>query len=188
MPLARLMILIELFSFTGVILGFNLLQKPPKGENRLGEFPIRPPVFVAGKLAMGVSWGFLFVQAAGVPLTPFPIPAALEYASAVLLPLGIAFVIPAFWYLRSDSRLGISDNSGALRTMGIYRFSRNPMYLGFYLVTLASLLSVPHPVSIGCGLMGIYVHHRIVLAEERFLQKKHGASYEAYKHRVRRYI
>jgi len=172
MPLARLMILIELFSFTGVILGFNLLQKPPKGENRLGEFPIRPPVFVAGKLAMGVSWGFLFVQAAGVPLTPFPIPAALEYASAVLLPLGIAFVIPAFWYLRSDSRLGIS----------------NPMYLGFYLVTLASLLSVPHPVSIGCGLMGIYVHHRIVLAEERFLQKKHGASYEAYKHRVRRYI
>jgi len=62
------------------------------------------------------------------------------------------------------------------------------MYLGFYLVTLASLVSVPHPVNIGCGLLGIYVHHRIVLAEECFLLKEHGASYEAYRHRVRRYL
>jgi len=188
MPLAQLMILIELFSFTGVILGFNLLQKPPKGENRLGKFPIRPPVFVAGKLAMGISWGFLFVQAAGVQLAPFPVPAVLEYISAVLFLLGIAFVIPAFWYLRSDSRFGISDNAGALRTTGIYRFSRNPMYLGFYLVTLASLVSVPHLMNIGCGLVGAYVHHRIVLAEERFLLKKYGPAYDAYTKRVRRYI
>jgi protein-S-isoprenylcysteine O-methyltransferase Ste14 len=188
MPLARLMILIELFAFTGFILGFNLLHRSPEGENRLGKFPIHPLVFVAGKLAMGVSWEFLFVQAAGVQLTPFSVPAALEYVSAALLLLGIAFVIPAFWYLRSDSRFGVSDSSGALRTTGVYRLSRNPMYLGFYLVTLASLLSVPNPVSIGCGLIGIYVHHRVVLAEERFLQKKHGASYEAYRRMVRRYV
>lgn len=186
--MARLMILAELFAFTGFILGFNLLQRSPEGGNRLGKFPIRPLVFVAGKLAMGISWGFLFVQAAGVQLTFFPVPVALEYTSAVLLLLGIAFVIPAFWHLRSDSRFGVSDNSGALRTTGVYRLSRNPMYLGFYLVTLASLVSVPNPLSIGCGLIGVYVHHRIVLAEERFLQKRHGASYEAYKRRVRRYI
>jgi protein-S-isoprenylcysteine O-methyltransferase Ste14 len=188
MSLARLMLLVELFVFTGFMLGFNLLQRSPEGENRLGEFPIRPLAFVAGKLAMGISWGFLFVQAAGVQLGPFPVPAALEYVSAVLLLLGITFVIPAFWHLRSDSRLGISNNAGALRTTGIYRFSRNPMYLGFYLVTLASLLPVPHPINIGCALVGVYVHHRVVLAEERFLQKKHGASYEAYKRKVRRYI
>jgi protein-S-isoprenylcysteine O-methyltransferase Ste14 len=188
MSLARVVILVELFVFTGLILGFNLLQRSPEGENRLGKFPIRPLVFVAGKLAMGISWGFLFVQAAGVQLTLFLVPAALEYVSAVLFLLGIALVVPAFWHLKSDSRFGVSDNAGALRTTGVYRFSRNPMYLGFYLVTLASLLSVPHPVSIGCGLIGIYVHHRIVLAEERFLQKRHGASYEAYRRRVRRYI
>jgi protein-S-isoprenylcysteine O-methyltransferase Ste14 len=188
MSLARLMILVELFVFTGLILGFNLLQRSPEGENRLGKFPIRPLIFIVGKLAMGISWGFLFVQAAGVPLAPFPISSALEYISAVLLLSGIAFVIPAFLHLRSDSRFGISDNSGALRTTGVYRISRNPMYLGFYLVTLASLMSVPHPVNICCGLVGVYVHHRIVLAEERFLQKKHGASYEAYRRRVKRYI
>jgi protein-S-isoprenylcysteine O-methyltransferase Ste14 len=186
MPLARWMVLIELSFFAGFVLVYNLLQRL-QGK-RMGEFPINPLLFVAGKLAMGISWGFLVVQAAGIQLTPLPIPAALEYVSAVLLLLGIAFVIPAFLHLASDSRFGVSDDSGALRTTGIYRVSRNPMYLGFYLVTLASLMSVPHPVSIGCALVGVYVHHRVVLAEERFLQKKHGASYEAYRNRVRRYI
>jgi protein-S-isoprenylcysteine O-methyltransferase Ste14 len=62
------------------------------------------------------------------------------------------------------------------------------MYLGFYLVTLASLLSVPHPVNIGAGLFGIYVHHRIILAEERFLLRVCGRSYERYTAPVRRYL
>jgi protein-S-isoprenylcysteine O-methyltransferase Ste14 len=185
--LARAMILLELFVLTGFIVGFNSLQRL-RGRKRLGEFPIRPLSFVVGKLSMGVSWGFLFVQAAGMQLTLCPIPEALVYVSAILLLLGIAFVVFAFLHLGSDSRFGVSDDSGGLRTTGSYRLSRNPMYLGFYLVTLASLLSVPHPVNICCGLVGIVVHHRIVLAEERFLLKEHGASYEAYRRRVRRYL
>jgi protein-S-isoprenylcysteine O-methyltransferase Ste14 len=187
MSCARVMILIELFAFTGFVVGYNLLQRF-QGKKRLGKFPIDPLLFVMGKLSIGISWGFLFVQAAGMQLSLFPIPAALEYVSAVLLLLGIVFVISAFLHLGSDSRFGVSDDSGVLRTTGVYRVSRNPMYLGFYLVTLASLVSVPHPVNIGCGLMGAYVHHWIVLAEERFLQNKHGAFYEAYRRRVRRYI
>jgi protein-S-isoprenylcysteine O-methyltransferase Ste14 len=187
MSLARVIVLIELFAFTGFVVGYNVLQRF-QGKKRLGKFPINPLLFVAGKLSMGISWGFLFVQAAGMQLALFPIPAALEYVSAVLLLLGIAFVVSAFLHLGSDSRFGVSDDSGGLRTTGVYRVSRNPMYLGFYLVTLASLVSVPHPVSIASGVIGIYVHHQIVLAEERFLLKEHGASYEAYRRRVRRYI
>jgi protein-S-isoprenylcysteine O-methyltransferase Ste14 len=187
MPLARVTILVGLFVFTGFIVGFNVSHRL-KGKKRLGKFPICPMLFVAGKLSMGISWGFLFVQAAGMQLTLFPIPEAFEYVSAVLLLLGIAFVISAFLYLGSDSRFGVSDDSGGLRTTGIYRVSRNPMYVGFYLVTLASLVQVLHPMNVGCGLAGMLVHHRIVLAEERFLLKEHGAPYEAYRRRVRRYL
>jgi protein-S-isoprenylcysteine O-methyltransferase Ste14 len=187
MPLAQLMILIELFIFTGFVVGHNLLQRL-QAKKRLGEFPINPLLFAAGKLSMGISWGFLFVQAAGVPLNLFPVPETLVYVSAVLLLLGITFVVSAFLYLGSDSRFGVSEDSGGLRTTGVYGISRNPMYLGFYLVTLASLVSVPHPVNVCCGLVGGYVHHRIVLAEERFLLKAHGTPYEAYRRKVRRYI
>jgi protein-S-isoprenylcysteine O-methyltransferase Ste14 len=186
-PLARVAILIELFVFTGFVSGFVSWQRL-KGKKRLGEFPIRPALFVAGKLSMGVSWGFLFVHAAGMRLSLFAIPEALQYVSAVLLLLGIAFIIPAFLRLGSDSRFCVSSDSGELRTTGIYGVSRNPMYVGFYVVTLASLVSVPHPVNVGCGLAGMLVHHRIVLAEERFLLKEHGAPYKAYRRRVRRYL
>jgi protein-S-isoprenylcysteine O-methyltransferase Ste14 len=185
--LVRMMILIELVIFTSFIVGFNLLQRL-SGEKRVGEFPIPPLFFIIGKLSMGISWGVLFLQAARGQLNLFPIPVTLDYVSAVLLLVGIAFVISAFLHLGSASRFGVSDDSGGLRTAGVYRVSRNPMYLGFYLVTLASLVSVPHPINIGCGLVGVYVHHRIVLAEERFLLKEYGASYEAYSRRVRRYL
>ena len=57
--------------------------------------------------------------------------------------------------------------------MEVYRVSRNPMYPGFYLVALALLVSVCHSVNIGCGLEGIYVHHLLVLAEERFVQHEY---------------
>ena len=187
MPLARVAILIELVIFTSFIVGFNFLQRL-SGKKRLGEFPIHPLSFIVGKLSMGISWGFLFVQAARQQLNLCPVPEALGYVSVILLLLGIGFVISSFLHLGSDSRFGVSDDSGGLRTTGVYRVSRNPMYLGFYLVTLASLVSVPHPVNIGCGMVGVYVHHRVVLAEERFLRKKHGDSYEAYKRRVRRYL
>ena len=183
----RMMILIELVIITSFIVGFNLLQRL-SGTRRLGEFPIRPLSFIIGKLSTGISWGFLFVQAARGQLNLFPIPVALEYVSAVLLLLGTGFVISSFLHLGSDSRFGVSDDLGGLRTTGVYRVSRNPMYLGFYLVTLASLVSVPHPVNIGCGLVGVYVHHRIVLAEERFLLREYSAFYEAYRRRVRRYL
>jgi len=62
------------------------------------------------------------------------------------------------------------------------------MYLGFYLITLSSLLSVPNPVNVCAGLFGVFVHHRIVLAEERFLLREYGPAYEAYVKTVRRYI
>jgi len=185
----RVVIMIELLVFIGFIVANNLFRRfRGSWKNVLGDFPIHPLLFGAGKFSMGTSWVFLFVQAAGRRLNPFPMYPPLGYASAVLLLLGIAFVIPSFVRLGNESRFGVSEESSGLRTMGVFRVSRNPMYVGFYFVTLASLVFVPHPVNIGCGLVGIYVHHLIVLAEERFLLEKYGASYEYYKHKVRRYL
>ena len=183
----RWIILAELFVFVCFVAGYNLVQRL-KGKKRLGEFPIHPVLFAGGKLSMGISWGFVFVHAAGCSLNLFPVPVALEYVSAALLLAGMVFVALAFLCLGSDSRLGLSDDSRGLRTTGVYGISRNPMYLGFYLITFASLLSVPNPVNVCAGLFGIFVHHRIVVAEERFLLKEHGPAYEAYMGQVQRYI
>ena len=185
--MARVLILVESSVFVGFLLIANLLRRLRRG-NLLGGFPIHPLLFVIGKLSMGISWGLLFAHAVTEQSYASPMAEARQYVAAALLLPGILFAIPSFLELGSNLRLAISDNTDGLRTDGIYRASRNPMYLAFFMVTLASLIAAPHLVNIACGLVGIYVHHRIVLAEERFLLEQYGASYEAYRRKVRRYL
>ncbi len=185
--MSRIIILIEFFVFLAFIAGYNIFQRS-RGHDRLGEFPIHPLFFIAGKAGLGVSWGFVFVQAAGARWGTVAVPTALEYVAAVVMLPGLLLVAAAFLRLGKDSRFGVSGDSGGLRTTGIFRISRNPMYVGFFLVTLASWVFSPHPVNLACGLVGIVVHHFVVLTEERFLSEKYGAAYETYKREVRRYL
>ncbi len=81
------------------------------------------------------------------------------------------------------------QRSKKLVVKGIYRFTRNPMYLGFlfwlvsficFLGNVASLLTVPFFIS--------YMNYFQIIPEERILLKKFGKEYSRYKHNVRRWI
>jgi protein-S-isoprenylcysteine O-methyltransferase Ste14 len=72
---------------------------------------------------------------------------------------------------------------------GLYRFTRNPMYLGFALFTLGLALMVDSAWLLLAALIGIILIDRLVIVrEERYLERKFGAEYLGYKHRVRRWI
>jgi protein-S-isoprenylcysteine O-methyltransferase Ste14 len=79
--------------------------------------------------------------------------------------------------------------ASSLVSNGIYRFTRNPMYLGLlvellawavFLSSVAALLLVP--------LFVLYINRFQITPEERALTKIFGAEYAAYKGRVRRWI
>ena len=79
-------------------------------------------------------------------------------------------------------------NDIGLNTKGIYRFSRNPMYVSyfFYFVGMA-LLTLS--VLLFCMVLIFQISaHWIILAEERECIKKFGISYEQYMKKVRRYL
>jgi protein-S-isoprenylcysteine O-methyltransferase Ste14 len=185
--MARIVILIEFVVFLSCVVSFNVRRRL-RGREPLGKCPIHPVLFAIGKLSMGASLAFLALHAVGVDLSIFDAPVAFGYVSAGLFLIGLVFSISAFLHLGNESRFGVSQEMSGVRTTGVYSVSRNPMYLGFYLITLASLLSVPNPVNVCAGLFGVFVHHRIVLAEERFLLREYGPAYEAYVKTVRRYI
>lgn len=76
-----------------------------------------------------------------------------------------------------------------LVTSGLFRFSRNPMYLGqalllaawvLYLGTWIAWLALPAYV--------LYMNRFQIGPEERILAAKFGADYESYRARVRRWI
>ena len=81
------------------------------------------------------------------------------------------------------------ENSTALVTSGIYRFTRNPMYVGLALVLLgwAALLSSPWAL-LGPLVFVLYINRFQIAPEERVLSAKFGAAYTEYIARVRRWL
>jgi len=81
------------------------------------------------------------------------------------------------------------QNSTALVTSGIYRFTRNPMYVGLTLVVLgwaAFLGSVG--ALLGPAVFVLYIDRFQIAPEERILGAKFGAAYTEYRSRVRRWL
>jgi len=97
----------------------------------------------------------------------------------ILLCFGLILTIAGLINLGKSTRLGIPEEDTERRTNGLYKISRNPIYLGFNLFSLAAVLSVGSFVVLIVALYSIVVYHLIILAEEKFLE---------YKKNVRRYI
>ena len=77
----------------------------------------------------------------------------------------------------------------ALATDGIYRLTRNPIYLGFTVIYVGLALGMDSPVAMGLILPCLIVIDRFVIArEERYLEAKFGQAYRDYKARVRRWL
>lgn len=90
--------------------------------------------------------------------------------------------------MRDSWRAGIAErDKTALVTDGVYRFSRNPAFLGFDLVYLGILLMFFNPLLLAFSLFAAVMLHLQILQEEQFLSAVFGQSYLAYKKTVRRY-
>jgi protein-S-isoprenylcysteine O-methyltransferase Ste14 len=79
--------------------------------------------------------------------------------------------------------------ASSLVTAGIYRYTRNPMYLGllFLLVAWAVLLSSPFAL-LGPVAFVSYISRFQIVPEERVLAALFGAEYAAYQSGVRRWL
>ncbi len=151
--------------------------------NPFGEPPIPRFAFLLAKLGVGISFLLLLGRAA---LAPPSLPGWATFAVVCLLVGGCCIGTAAFSALGASLRVGLPQERTALVTSGIYRFSRNPIYLGLYLFLAASLVYSFSWLNVGAVLTGVVLHHRIILAEERFLAERFG-EYEAYRNNVRRY-
>lgn len=79
------------------------------------------------------------------------------------------------------------DNAG-LNTNGIYKFSRNPMYVAYFVCFMGMSLLTQSLIMLGVVLTFQISAHWIILAEERWCIKNFGEDYKRYMKRVRRYI
>jgi protein-S-isoprenylcysteine O-methyltransferase Ste14 len=98
---------------------------------------------------------------------------------------GFVIVVVATADLGVDQTQGME---GELRTDGLYRYSRNPQYVGYMLSTVGFPLLVGAPFVVPlCGLL--VVRWLILpLAEEPWLRDQFGEEYAAYMNEVPRFV
>ena len=149
------------------------------------ELKIPPPV--VGALVAAGMW-----LAAGL-WPPLPIaPGPKHAAVAILAAAGIAFDLLGLIAFRA-SRTTINplrpEKASSLVTGGVYRVTRNPMYVGMALLLLAwgVHLSAALPFA-GIAAFVLYITRFQIRPEERVLGGIFGAEYAAYVARVRRWL
>ena len=73
-------------------------------------------------------------------------------------------------------------------TKGIYTFSRNPMYIGEFLINISISIACFSWIFFLVAVIVPILEHNIVVSEERFCLKKYGNAYREYMNRTPRWI
>lgn len=118
------------------------------------------------------------------------IPAPYSYAGAVLMLIGVAVAITgARTFRKAGTPVIPFEPPTALVVHGLYRYTRNPMYLGLVSMLIGAAILfgslgpwIPIPFFVGI------IRARFVLGEERFLESIFGERYREYKRKVRRWL
>jgi len=160
-----------------------------QGLDFKGSSPIGKPLFLAGKAASFINWFFYIYRAVLINETSyFKVNSALSWIATALLFISVLLVYSSFIYLGNSNRMGLPTEETFLRTDGIYKFSRNPMYLGFAFISAGSVLYYPNPINFACAVLSILIHHKILLSEEKFLSARFNDRWEEYKKKIPRYL
>jgi len=114
------------------------------------------------------------------------------FAGAGVITLGLVIILAggvAFRRAHTTVNPTKPASSSSLVVSGVYRFTRNPMYLGMLLVLVgwAAFLMNFLARSI-VSLFVLYINRFQIIPEERALSQSFGAEYISYQAKVRRWL
>lgn len=146
---------------------------------------IPPPVVVA--LAAAAMWGMdRAIDAPGLP-------GGLRAPLAIALAAGAASLMAAALVTMMRAKTTFNplkpETSARLVTHGVFRFSRNPIYLADLLLLVAFGAWLGNPATLPVlPLFVLYLARFQIRPEEDALEKLFGEEFRAYRARVRRWI
>lgn len=188
LPYAGLTLLV-LALFYGIYFAKMLAQKRQGIQtNQIGQRKEKSMHRV--EVLMGVATaGVPAAQLLSVALGWSLMPAGARFTGFCLGLLGDLIFLVSVLRMRDSWRAGIPKKSQTkLVTSGIYKFSRNPAFLGFDLQYTGVLLLYFNPLTVLFSVFAAVMLHLQILQEERYLTGVFGAPYEQYKKQVRRYL
>ena len=148
------------------------------------RFP--PPLAFAGTLLAGWLLGRLLGNP-GIPLHGWHLVRTLGW---VAIFAGFAIMMTAVGlFQKSGTDPKPWKTATALVTDGVYRWTRNPMYLGMALIYFGIALVLNSLVALLLLIPLVFVIQKEVIErEERYMESKFGEAYREYRARARRWI
>jgi len=109
-----------------------------------------------------------------------------------LIALGVLVIVQGartFW--RNETTIDPVDigRASSFVTSGVFRYSRNPMYVGFTAVLIGWAVCLAAPwASLGPVAFVLFTDRFQIIPEERLMRAKFGQAYEDYRSQVRRWL
>ena len=145
--------------------------------------PILPPTYLLLAIAIMLAFRFLF---------PMAIVLKIPWTIAGVLPLAVGLglnLVADRDFKKHQTTVKPFEESSTLITTGVYRRSRNPMYLGFVLILIgvAVFLGSLTPFAV-VVIFPMLMEVVFIRPEETMLEQQFGEICVGYKKQVRRWI
>ncbi|OPX44601.1 isoprenylcysteine carboxyl methyltransferase (ICMT) family protein [Ruminiclostridium hungatei] len=164
----------------------NVLAKGGKSKE-IGrvELTVKATTFIWGAMWLVFSVAGLKAESIIGPVIKTDM---YRYIGLIALAIGVSAFISAMVSLKTSWRVGIDKQTQtSLITSGVYRYSRNPAFVGFDIMFTGFVLTFPSVLTIAVAVINIVAVHRLILQEEKHLKSVFGKDYIDYMSKTPRY-
>lgn len=163
------------------------MPKHSRGDEDVAGVIAPPPLIYLGFLVLGLGFGHLWPLA----IVGGSIPTAARVGvGGALAVTGVVIGIVGFRQFRkAGTNVRPDQPTIALVTEGIYRYSRNPLYISQALVCLGIALAADSLWAVAFLVPTlVVVRYGVIAREEAYLARKFGDDYRRFKATVRRWL
>ena len=112
-----------------------------------------------------------------------------EKIGLITTAIGVVFFELAIYFMKSSWRVGVDKNTKTdLITDGIYKYSRNPAFVGFDLMFVGLFLTYTNIFTFIVMCANLIAIHLQILQEEKYLKDSFGVKYASYINDTPRYL
>ena len=113
----------------------------------------------------------------------------INYLGLFIILIGLIFFVSSMITMKNSWRVGIDkDTKTQLITNGLYKYSRNPAFVGFDLMFIGLFLVFPNIVTLFICLINVISIHYLILQEEKHLENTVQEDYLFYRNNTPRYL
>jgi protein-S-isoprenylcysteine O-methyltransferase Ste14 len=146
----------------------------------------RPPLLFLAALLLGLASDHLLLLPVAVPQADV----VRWLIAGSLIAIGLALAASGIRnFSRAATPVPTNQTTRALVTTGVHGWTRNPIYLGMFVVYGGIGVAARSPWTLILTLpLAITIRYGVVAREEAYLERRFGDAYRHYKARVRRWL